>query len=118
LCSEEDAKAAAQSRLDSDTDNPYAAADDNDEVRKGKPPPVIIATTHLKSSKSASGERYREKGVMQILNDTDRIYQKMSAADRTPAVLLLGDFNAVPEELDYPPLTYRAVKSHQLGLRR
>ena len=79
---------------------------------------MIIATTHLKSSKSASGERYREKGVLQILNDTDRIYQKMSAADRTPVVLFLGDFNAVPEERDYPPLTYRAVKSHQLGLRR
>ena len=31
----------------------------------------------------------------------------------------LGDFNAVPdnEENDYPSLTYRAVKNHQLGLR-
>ena len=32
---------------------------------------------------------------------------------------MLGDFNAVPDadESDYPSLTYRAVKNHQLGLR-
>ena len=29
---------------------------------------------------------------------------------RTPAVVLLGCFNAVAQQSDYPPLTYRAVK--------
>ena len=29
---------------------------------------------------------------------------------RTPAVVLLGCLNAVAQQCDYPPLTYRAVK--------
>jgi len=84
---------------------------------RGPPPPIIISTTHLKSSKSYTGERYRQKGVLQILNDTDKIYTAMSSVGRTPAVVLLGCFNAIAQESEYPPLTYRAVKSHRLGLR-
>ena len=29
-------------------------------------PPIIIGTTHLKSSKSRTGERYRYKGILQV----------------------------------------------------
>jgi hypothetical protein len=65
------------------------------EKVRGPPPPIIISTTHLKSSKSYTGERYRQKGVLQILNDTDKIYTAMSAVGRTPAVVLLGCFNAI-----------------------
>ena len=35
---------------------------------------------------------------------------------RTPAVVLLGCFNAVAQQCDYPPLTYRAVKGEGLML--
>jgi hypothetical protein len=68
------------------------------EELRGPPPPIIISTTHLKSSKSYTGERYRQKGVLQILNDTDKIYTSLSAVGRTPAVVLLGCFNAVGME--------------------
>ena len=35
-----------------------------------------------------------------------------------PAILLSGSFNAVPESYGgYAPLTYKALKSHSLGLR-
>lgn len=54
--------------------------EEEEERRRNSPPPIIISTTHLKSSKSYTGERYRQKGVMQILNDTDKIYTAMSAA--------------------------------------
>jgi nocturnin len=105
----------------SNTKGPFASfkfgEDGLDEDGESPPPPVIISTTHLKSSKSGTGERYRQSGVQQILNETEKIYMSMQAAGRTPAVVLLGDFNAVPQHTDYPPLTYRAVKSHRLGLR-
>jgi len=81
------------------------------------PPPLIIGTTHLKSAKSATGERYRQKGVVQILDTVDRIYKNLESQGCPPNVILTGDFNAIPEVSGYQPLTYRAVKSHKLGLR-
>lgn len=35
-------------------------------ARQNSPPPIIISTTHLKSSKSYTGERYRQKGKICI----------------------------------------------------
>ena len=35
---------------------------EEEEARRNSPPPIIISTTHLKSSKSYTGERYRQKG--------------------------------------------------------
>ena len=87
------------------------------DTNERRPPPLIIGTTHLKSAKSASGERYRQKGVQQILDTVDRIYMNLEAAGCPPNVILTGDFNAVPEVSGYQPLTYRAVKTHKLGLR-
>ena len=67
--------------------------EDEDSLRD-TPPPIIISTTHLKSSKSYTGERYRQKGVMQILNDTDKIYTAMSAAGKNKNLFLTLTFNA------------------------
>ena len=94
----------------------------NDTASTGKstsnpPPPVIITTTHLKSSKSSTGERYRQKGVLQVLDEVDKIYRSLIKYNKKPVVILTGDFNAVPEKTQYSPLAYNAVKSHRLGLR-
>ena len=90
-------------------------------------PPLLVATVHLKSSKSATGERYRQKGILQVLNDLARISRSLGRMGRPPAVILTGDFNAIPDTVStqltafggngYAPLTYRAVKIHSLGLR-
>mmetsp|Transcript_4094 Transcript_4094/g.5658 ORF Transcript_4094/g.5658 Transcript_4094/m.5658 type:complete len:676 (+) Transcript_4094:3-2030(+) len=82
-------------------------------------PPIIVGTTHLKSSKSPTGERYRQKGVLQILNAIQNIYFSFAKIGRPPVVIFSGDFNAVAnrEGVDYDPLTYRAVKGHSLQLR-
>jgi nocturnin len=89
-------------------------------ARNDKPVPgIIIATTHLKSSKTATGERHRALGIRQILDQVNRIYQSLEDRGKTPAVLLTGVLNAVPERTTegYLPLTYRLVKKHNLGLR-
>lgn len=80
-------------------------------------PPILIGTTHLKSSKTAVGERYRLRAVSQVLTALNTIYNNLAFNNRTPAVILCGDFNASPDGKDYDPLTYRAVKAHRLGLR-
>lgn len=89
--------------------------------KQADPPPLLIGTAHLKSSKSAVGERYRQKGALQILTDLSRIYNNFARAGRPPAVILTGDFNAISEDSPLParyaPLTYRALKLHSLGLR-
>ena len=92
---EEQNRSVVQKRMEADNDNPYSLLHQQSSNYQDKPPPIIIASTHLKSSKSVTGERYREKGVLQILSDMDKIYQKMSAADRTPAVLLLGEMRNI-----------------------
>jgi len=86
-------------------------------VRLAQPPLLIIATTHLKSSKSASGERYREKEIGEVLKRIELITAAFKKSGREPALLLCGSFNAVPEPTPYSfaPLTYRALKSHKLG---
>lgn len=82
------------------------------------PPPLIVCTTHLKSAKSYSGERYRQKGLLQILDMVDSLYDALSERDATPLVLLTGDFNAEPYAVTYTePLTYQSAKKHRLDLR-
>ena len=61
------------------------------------PPPLLISTVHLKAAKTAVGERYRQKGILQVLNDLTRIAKSLGRAGRPPVVLLSGDFNAIPE---------------------
>ena len=84
---------------------------------KAAAPPILIGTTHLKSSKTAVGERHRLRAVSQVLTALNTTYNNLALNNRTPAVILCGDFNASPEGKDYDPLTYRAVKAHRLGLR-
>lgn len=90
---------------------------DGDAAKKISPPPLIICTTHLKASKTSTGERYRQKGVQQILAEVNKIYQSLAVNGRRPPVILTGDFNAVSNSREYLPLTYEAVKRHRLGLR-
>lgn len=81
-------------------------------------PPIIICTTHLKSAKSATGERYRKRGLEEVLASVTTIYNYFTQAGRTPAVLIAGDFNAQPEMAIYgSPETYRAIQRHPLSLR-
>ena len=77
------------------------------------PPPVIIATTHLKSSRSATGERYRVREVLQALSVIDNIQRNLDTINKSAAVIFAGDFNAVPTKEYAEPLTYRAIKNHQ-----
>ena len=87
-------------------------------VKLKDPQLLIVATTHLKSSRSATGERYREKEINQIMERISKIKEALAvSSNQEPVVLLAGSFNAVPEPTIYAPLTYRAIKSHPLELR-
>eukprot|EP01035_Chromulina_nebulosa_P021865 gene21865-28304_t len=82
------------------------------------PPPIIIATTHLKSSKTATGERHRQKGISQILKQINYIYDTFKSYNMTPAVIVTGVLNAVTEYSNgYAPLTLKEVFDNPLGLR-
>jgi endonuclease/exonuclease/phosphatase family metal-dependent hydrolase len=80
-------------------------------------PPIIICTTHLKSVKSPVGERYRVRGISQVLESLEQVYANYEDLGRSPAVLLTGDFNALPVHRNYPPLTYQTVKASSLSYR-
>ena len=93
-----------------------------------QPPPLIVGTAHLKSSKTSTGERYRQKGVLKILTEIERISTTLGSLGRQPAVLFTGDLNAdATTSLDesrkftmqstYAPLTWNAIKAHRLALR-
>ena len=83
------------------------------------PPLLIVSTTHLKSSRTATAERYRQKEITVVLDRMEQVKKALMSPNRPePAILLSGSFNAVPESYGgYSPLTYRALKSHSLGLR-
>ena len=94
-----------------------------------QPPPLIVGTAStLKSSKTSTGERYRQKGVFEILTEIERISTTLGSLGRQPAVLFTGDLNAdATTSLDesrkftmqstYAPLTWNAIKAHRLALR-
>ena len=143
----EAASAASASATNSDSRWYYpegAAGEGNSLPPPRPPPPLLVSTVHLKSAKTATGERYRQKGILQVLNDLTRISTVLSRMGRPPAVILTGDFNAIPEYAssssggssssgssgsagalhfpptgsgEYAPITYRAVKIHSMGLR-
>ena len=83
------------------------------------PPPLIISTTHLKSSKSGTGERYRQKEAKMVLNRINNVKEIYTTTmGREPIVIFTGCLNAAPRITSYaPPLTYKAMKSHRLSLR-
>jgi hypothetical protein len=92
------------------------------------PPPIIVSTAHLKSSKTSTGERYRQKALLKILTEIERIASDFGAKGRQPAVLMAGDLNAenkpAPDQSKvfslrgtYAPLTWNAARMHRLALR-
>jgi len=76
-----------------------------DDALDDRAPYLILSTTHLKAAKSKSGERYRVSEVKQLLESVARLHGSLGATPYTPAVVLTGDFNAVPcYETDVPGL--------------
>lgn len=60
--------------------------------------PIVIATTHLKASKSAEGEVYRLLECRQLVQALERNMQAMQYSSQPrPALLLTGDLNATPD---------------------
>eukprot|EP00596_Hydrurales_sp_CCMP1899_P008778 CAMPEP_0119034888 /NCGR_PEP_ID=MMETSP1177-20130426/1907_1 /TAXON_ID=2985 /ORGANISM="Ochromonas sp, Strain CCMP1899" /LENGTH=349 /DNA_ID=CAMNT_0006992691 /DNA_START=266 /DNA_END=1312 /DNA_ORIENTATION=+ len=89
---------------------------------KQLPPPIIIATTHLKASKTLQGERYRVLEMNQLLSTVEKAAESLIKNNRNPAIIITGDLNASPTKVGhgdrgYEPLAYAAVKSHKLNLR-
>ena len=84
-------------------------------------PPIVIGTTHLKATKTETGERFRQREALQFLDAVSKICNKLSDSGTPPGVVLTGDFNSVPVEgsgkAKYAPLTYKSIKSHSLALR-
>ena len=72
--------------VDGDKQGEMVTYDDNGMkiITPNKPPPIIIGTTHLKSSKTNTGERYRQKGILQVLTSINGIYSSYNRAGRTP----------------------------------
>ena len=83
------------------------------------PPPLIVSTTHLKSSKSGTGERYRQREAKIVLNRISNVKEIYTTTmGREPVVIFSCCLNAAPRITSYaPPLTYNAMKSHRLALR-
>lgn len=80
-------------------------------------PPIIIGTTHLKSLKTELGERFRKRGIEDVLNCIQKIYLSFASMGRNPAILLTGDLNAIPKQIDFPPLTYQVIQTSPFNFR-
>jgi hypothetical protein len=87
------------------------------DVFAGNVPPVVIGTTHLKATKSESGERFRQREALQFLDSVTKVCEALTNNGRPPAVILTGDFNSSPLSSKYEPLAYRSIKEHPLALR-
>lgn len=76
------------------------------------PRDILIATTHLKSSKTAEGEEVRERQVRHIIS---HLTPPPTVTDATDKVILCGDFNALPHttsHVTYTPLAVPLMKTH------
>lgn len=90
-------------------------------------PPIIICTAHLKSAKTETGEIFRLEGITNAMNSVQKLFETFTAQGNMPAVILSGDFNAVPGKTSrrrsdgsieqYVPWTYPFVKQHPLDFR-
>lgn len=80
--------------------------------------PIIVATTHLKASKTLEGERIRCSEISQLL---DALEQCASSLSAPAAVILAADLNASPQHqaarLGYDALVLPCVQSSALRLR-
>lgn len=59
-------------------------------IKLKDPPLLIVSTTHLKSSRSATGERYRKKEINEVMGRIEKIKQAFAKKNRQAAVLLSG----------------------------
>lgn len=73
----------------------------------------IIATTHLKATKTAAGEQIRQHQISQLLSHIAREHSP------TMPIILCGDFNAMPvtDTTIGSPLVYNTVLQHPLNFR-
>ena len=46
-----------------------------------------------------------------------KISGTLESSGRSPAIVLLGDFNSLPEKKQYEPLAYREIKKHKFNFR-
>jgi len=78
---------------------------------------VLFVVTHLKSTKSAEGERVRRQQIRALLGDQDGGPPLISNPDRLPVVLCCDlNANPVPNQKGYDPLCYEAI-TNQMGYR-
>ena len=87
-------------------------------------PQVIICTTHLKATKNLIGEKTRQVEVLQLLAALSELFEARKAeaqllARPEPIILLTGDLNAAPNDVEtgFEALAYSAVKDSPLRLR-
>jgi hypothetical protein len=52
------------------------------------PPPIVVATTHLKATKDIRGERSRYLEAKQLLKQVDHVVKSLTDAKREPAVVI------------------------------
>ena len=80
---------------------------------------LVVATTHLKATKTAAGEACRERQVGQLLSALEGVGEDLLAEGTADvAFMLAGDLNARPDNTEtVPALTYARIKSSSLGLR-
>jgi hypothetical protein len=96
--------ADADSSSGGDGDGGDSGAGINDAL-DDRAPYLILCTTHLKAAKTQSGEQYRVSEVTQLLESVARLHSSLGATPYTPAVVVTGDFNAVPcYEMEVPKL--------------
>lgn len=87
--------------------------------KKSQKIPLVVATTHLKASKSIEGEIFRLLECKQLMTGLQRnveSLQQMNAGQHHPAILLAGDMNATPDDrcdvFGYNCEVYRHITTH------
>jgi len=74
---------------------------------------LILATTHLKATKTAAGEEIRRDQIKYLLQ---RISDTSAQCMEPHVVLLSGDLNASPITSKFDSLVYPEIVGHPLGL--
>ena len=82
------------------------AGDDKGSESGGPEKPIIVAVTHLKASKSESGEEVREAQVRQLVEAVASARENVG--DAVP-VFICADLNAAPKDGKYAARAYPAV---------
>jgi mRNA deadenylase 3'-5' endonuclease subunit Ccr4 len=78
--------------------------DENNGTLLVDSPHIVLATTHLKAAKTATGEKYREREVRQMLTQLERIHKTLTLSSKEPLIIAAGDFNARPTGYSGPKI--------------